>query len=320
MPISQKSSFWIRASAAITIVTLGIVIYMFFGEFEGYDGSPKVEALKLLLQFGLLTAGGGLLLAYLNKRRDDDVRITEDQRRTREVQLAGQTAHREWLAVRRTVLQELIIELGDAHRRLKVIKRQMRAQLRREVGEPIENNVAAPSFSLRADAFERAMDGLLNAQIAAEEVRDRVGVRGDLLDKSRLDRVRKALRYGARYFHDVYQDYERCLVERNGDLYTISTVCQNLTNFLIAKSLPAQLDRVHLDELERQFRVMRNDDRTLEQRHAALDRIETLREQDPQRRRYRVVATECFSLAADEMRDALVQEPEPSRCPGPTTA
>ena len=276
--------------------------------------------MKLLLQFGLVTAGGGLLLAYLNKRRDDDVRIMEDQRRTQELRIAEQTAHSERLAVRRAVLQELIIELGDAHRRLKVIKRQMRAQLLREGGEPSGSEIAPPSFSLRADAFERAMDGLLNAQIAAEEVRDRIGVRGDLLDKSQIDRLRKALRYGARYFHDVYQDYERCLVVRKGDLYTISAACQNLTNFLIAKSLPAQLDRLHLDDLERQFRVMRNDDRTLEQRHAALDRIEALREQDPQRRRYRVVATECFSLAADEMREALAQEPGSPRGADSTTA
>jgi len=87
----------------------------------------------------------------------------------------------------------------------------------------------------------------------------------------------------------------------------MNSTCVNLINFLTAKSPPSHLEQKHIDDLELQFRVLKNDDRSLEQRHAALERIEQLREQDPQHRRYRVVATECFALAADEIREAARQ-------------
>ncbi|AJP71915.1 hypothetical protein TS85_09135 [Sphingomonas hengshuiensis] len=151
------------------------------------------------------------------------------------------------------------------------------------------------------------MEALLNAQIAAEEVRDRISVRDDLIKPEQIHRVRRALRYGARYFHDVYQDYERCLVIRRDDTYSIGPSCGNLINFLTAKGTPTDLEDTVALELEQQFFVLKNDDRDLVQRHNALARIEELRGKDPERRRYRVVATECFALAADELRSATRQ-------------
>jgi hypothetical protein len=235
--------------------------------------------------------GGALVLAYLNSRRDREERNAKER-----------AAQQERAAARCAALQELLIELGDAHRRLKVVKRQMRSQIRRAEDRTGE---VAPPYSIRADAFERAMDALLNAQIAAEEVRDLIAIRTDLLDEAQILRIRKALRYGARYFHDVYQDYEHCRVDRDDEHYVVTPGCRNLSNFLLAKRPPSDLPPEQAQELEDQFNRMKNDDRPLADRHDALQAIEKLRQCDPARRRYRVVATECFALAADEIRAAL---------------
>nr|WP_315381387.1 hypothetical protein [uncultured Sphingomonas sp.] len=298
-------TFWQGATlivAALVLITIG---YMFAGNFGESDDQARVEALKAVLQFGLVTSGGGLLLAYLNKRRDDEARAAAERQREIDQRAAEQLACRQRNDARRADLQELIIELGDAHRRLKIVKRQMRAQLLR--ADPTSQHELAPPLDVRADAFERAMEALLNAQIAAEEVRDRISLRDDLLSNDQILQVRSALKYGARYFHDVYQDYERCLVLRQEATYSIGPSCINLINFLTAKGPPIHLAPGIAAELEVQFLVLKNDDRNLAQRHDALAKIEKLRREDPERRRYRVVATECFALAADELRSAARQ-------------
>ena len=158
--------------------------------FGGPGDQFRLEAYKLILQFLLVTVLGGLLLAFLNTRREDDQRV----------------------AARLLALQEFIVALGDAYRKLKVVKRRMRSQLLIDDADP--DGVVRLPLRLREESFEAAMDELLAAQIAAEEVRDRIGVRSDLLPDITIQRIRSALRYSARYFHDVYQDYEWCRVRR----------------------------------------------------------------------------------------------------------
>ena len=149
------------------------------------------------------------------------------------------------------------------------------------------------------------MDELLRAQVAAEDVRDRLSVRNDLLDGNVIQRTRRALRYGARYFHDVFQDFERCAVFCDGDYYLVNEGCRNLSNFLVSRSLPSDLPDGHRERLEELFETLRRAD-DLNERHAALHAVEELRRADlPYKRRYRAAATEASGIAAAELGGAL---------------
>ena len=290
--VTSQRLLVIFAAATLCLVSV-LAFFAFAWDFQDPRDRYRIEALKIVFQFLLVTLGGGLIFFYLNYRRDRD----QAELKERQEQLAK-------LAARRAELQELLMQLGDAHRRLKVVKRQMRAQIYRmdSAGEP------RPPFRMRGDAFERAMDALLCAQIAAEEVRDIVAIRTHLLPPCEIIKVRRVLRYGARYFHDVYQDYERCLVQRDGEEYVITADCRNLVNFLFARTPPSNLPEGNGEQLKEEFEKMKDDARSLPARHVALERIEELRKEDPFKRRYRIVATECFALAGDEIRAAM--------CPG----
>jgi len=83
-------------------------------------------------------------------------------------------------------------------------------------------------------------------------------------------------------------------------------------NFLFAREPPVNLPPGHQEELRALFATMHEEARDLAPRYDALKKIEQLRQADcpgaqggPRKRRYRAIATECFALAADELRQAL---------------
>jgi len=283
MRLSNRSMFfWLKIAGIPILLAIVIAIVMANSTFGGAGDQFKLEAYKLILQFLLVTVLGGLLLAFLNTRREDDQRV----------------------AARLLALQEFVVELGDSYRRLKVVKRRMRSQLL--IDDVDADGVVRLPLRIREKAFETAMDELLAAQIAAEEVRDRIGVRSDILPEAMIRRIREALRYSSRYFHDVYQDYEWCKVRREGEFVIIGEECKNMASFLLVKSAPLDLPKKHQARLTALVETLRDDAAGLDARFTALEEIEKLRQRDlPHKRRYRVVATEGFDLSAGELRRAL---------------
>jgi hypothetical protein len=315
MQPNTDSRFWRWAIGVTLALAAGVLFAMFSSTYHGDVDNFRLEAAKLLLQFLLVGVGGTLVLAMVNQRRDDAARAEAARKAAAEAEAARkaeeeadaasrQTAALARAAVRRAALQDLIRQIGEAHRRLKVVKRQMRAAIPRD--EPDPQGPPDHPYRIPAAAFERAMDALLNAQIASEEVRDRIEISVDLLERMEIDRIRKALRYGSRYFHDVYQDYEHGRIKRDGDDMLVTSECKNMHNFLFAREPPGDLPPEKRERLQELFNKMHEETRSLEDRYAAFYRIEELRQADrPGARRYRSIATECFSLAGDALRNAL---------------
>ena len=323
MEPEDDSKFWRLALGTTLLLALGVLAAMFQASFNDPTDTFRLEAAKLLLQFVLAGVGGTLILAYLNQRRDRSEQLataavtaaereakarSEAERKQADARAAAMAR----AAARRAALQELIRQIGDAHRRLKVVKRQMRAAIARE--EPDPRGPPRRPYAIPAAAFERSMQSLLEAQIASEEVRDRIGISIDLLGPEEICRIRMALRYGARYFHDVYEDYEHGRIKRVDDRFLITEACNNVHNFLFGQEPPPDLPAAYRQKLIDLFTTMHEENRDLAQRYAALKEIEDLRQEDcpgtkegPHRRRYRLVATESYALAADELRRALWQ-------------
>jgi len=315
MEPENDRKFWLPTIGATLLLAAVVLLFMFRRDYVAPGDSFRLEAAKLVLQFLLVGVAGTLVVASLNQRRDRAEKAAASRAAAEERAAArkaaaekdaadARSAARERAAVRRAALQELIRQIGDAHRRLKVVKRQMRATIARLEPEPV--GPPERPYRIPAAAFERGMEALLNAQIAAEEVRDRIAMSIDLLGPDQIARIRGALRYGVRYFHDAYEDYEHGRIKREAEHFLITPACDNLHNFLFAREPPADLPPGDADELRVQFATMHEEGRDLAQRYAALERIEALRKRDGKRkRRYRAVATECFALAADELRLAL---------------
>ena len=306
MKLGNDRNFW-RVAIGATLLIAGVVLYfMFRADYAEPADSFRLEAAKLLLQFLLVGVAGTLVVAFLNQRRADAENAAQAKAAAEKEAADKRLVAQERAASRRAALQELITQVGNAHRRLKVVKRQLRAAIARQEPEP----VGAPErpYRVPASAFERAMEALLGAQISAEEVRDRIAMSVDLLGSDEIARIRKALRYSARYFHDAYEDYEHGRIKRDGDHFLITPACNNMHNFLFAREPPTDLPPGDAEKLREQFAIMHEENCDLARRFDALDRIEELRQRDPKRkRRYRAIATECFALTADELRQALAR-------------
>ncbi|MBB3695167.1 hypothetical protein [Sphingomonas sp. BK580] len=283
----SPSGWLVIGSAALAIATAVLAGMLLSG-----DKNMQLEALKVVMQFLLVTVIGGIMLALLQRQRDADARRLEASRE--------KERYRNGVA---EGLQALFDEVGDAYRALKVVKRKLRSQLLLD-GRNSDGS-AAPPYRIRSAVFEASMDELLRAQVAAEDVRHRLSVRTDLLDLKGIEKARMALRYGARYFHDVYQDFERCAVVRDGEYYVVTDACRNLSDFLTSRSLPSDLPEESRARLQACILKLRTSN-DLAERHATLLEIEELRRLDlPFKRRYRAVATEAFGLAGAELGSAL---------------
>jgi hypothetical protein len=228
------------------------------------------EPFKILLQFLLVTVLGGLTFALFDFRRDAAVR--RDNRAA---------------AIR--ALDDL---LGKAYRQMKLSKRRLRSRLDR-------SDPALPSTS--ADAFREGMDELLATQIALEEVEDIVATRVDLFDEEVLKRLKGNLRYTARYLHDVFEDFEKARIVREGDVVIVGTDASNLRDFLIRSEFPR--------ELENALKTLADEKQDFAERHAALTQINQARKVKPPGpgygRRYGKVAYDAVRVTSAELKHLL---------------
>jgi len=160
------------------------------------------EIYKLCLQFLLITAVGGVLLAMVGNFRDEAAR-----RQTRAM-----------------AIQQLDRELDRVYRSSKRTRRQLRTQLSQSAGtEPGPDAAGSARHGPRLEraVFDKTMDEFLTAQLELETICDHISQRDDILGETQLRRLREPLRYASRYLHDVYEDFQRGRVRLSGDHYLI---------------------------------------------------------------------------------------------------
>lgn len=233
-----------------------------------------LEPFKIVLQFLLITVLGGCVFALVNARRDAEVtRLSAskelDQRR--DVRVAN--------------LQAIDEKLQDAHRQMKLAKRRLRSRLDR-------TNPSAPAIS--KDDFRECMDQILKGQIAIEEVQDLIEIRRDLIDESEMKRLGLALHYPARYFHDVFEVFERGRITRENGKFVLNDGCGPLNDFL--------LQSLEDKEAEGTRSIVADESKTYEERHAALQRLEE------RGCRYGRAALASFRLASSELKSIIDSE------------
>lgn len=257
-------------------------------------GTPaNREIAKLIVQFLLVTGGGAVVVAWLNQRRESDQR-----------ELARQAA-----------VRDLATEVNSGYRRFKSVKRRLRAQI---VQGGWDDHGRTPPFTFDGDDFEKSMDELLQAQIAFEILRDTVRARHDLLLPETIGRIFSALNYAARYFHDVYQDFENGRVVRRNGRYEVGPACEGIADFVGRRAWSDGARAPWGSAIEAEFKHLRNA-RELSERYQALQAIVNLRATDKADRRadphyakavrpirrYRIVATEAIDLAFLDIQQAL---------------
>lgn len=223
------------------------------------------EVYKLLLQFLLVTLMGGGIFAWVTARRDEQLKAE----------------------AKITQLQALDGELGEAYRAVKRVKRNLRAKLRRKDDGSAEIDTMA---------FDIGMEELLDAQIATEEVREHLAIRSDLIDRATRDRMAAALRYAARYLHDVYEDHERGRLRRARGRVFLDSSAPTLADFVLKDGAPDALKTVR-DGLRGEG--------PLEPRFAVISEMETSLQTTEQPRRYAAIMTESFQLCVRALRGEL---------------
>jgi len=258
----------------------GTIAYLYLAPSE----AARMDLLKIYVQAIFVTLAGGVLVTFLNVRRDEDQR-----------DLAREVA-----------VREIVEQMHKVHRKLKTVKRRLRSRMTPPADRP--GAPRALPYRIPVATFEAAMEDLLATQIEAEQIRDAIPARSDLLAPDQIARVHTALDYAARYAHDVYQNFEDCTVAQADGHYVITERCAALTDFLGRQAW----DRVHglpqAAALTEAYQILASDDADLGDRYDALGEIERLRAGVPGQPRYRIVATQCVALAASDLQGAVARE------------
>lgn len=243
------------------------------------------ETYKLLLQFFLITAGGGAFLAIVGN--------AQNEARQRQERAAS--------------IQALDRELDRAYRALKKTKRKLRAQDAQLAGpEAAESRNTGP-YRIPREVFETGMDDLLQAQLELETICDHIGHRNDILAPKRLERMAAPLRYASGYYHDVHEDFERGRVRLDAEnVYDLSTA-PNITDYLRSSRHPPDRGEAFKEALTKLKKAA-----TLEKRARGVEDLLAAspikpgaKESGPERHKihYAGAAAACFDLLAAELAD-----------------
>jgi hypothetical protein len=308
-PLLQVADRKLRRNLLLIAIAFGGLALTLIVARNQAEAMVGIEVYKLLLQFFLITAGGGGVLAIISNARDESSRRQE----------------------RAASIREMHRELDTAYRALKKTKRRLRAHCGSSSTEsrPPDGDVGGPAaHRIPRAVFERAMDDLLEAQLALETICDHIGQRNDILYPDRLLRMKEPLHYAARYFHDVHEDFEKGRVRLEAGHYVLRDAA-NLNDYLrSSREEPAgrpALVKKKLGELKKPKPTARRDALeasadtpearadALEARTGALtkiiaaspkDRVDGKTGTKPSIVRYADVAAACFDLLSDELTEA----------------
>jgi hypothetical protein len=185
--------------------------------------------------------------------------------------------------LRQAAKRDLAKETDGLYRAVKHVKRMLRTQMRVD-----GNEIRIPK-----EKFDKQIEELDKLQISIEQAAEAVKARSDLVSVEVLNRIYKAVRYAARYIHDVLEEYEQGRkpeqgkVRIDGEFCVIGENCNMMQDFLLGVPLSPKV--------KAQLKIIEGRENELEPRWQAFLTIE---EQTP---RYRVVAQECFAMAVREL-------------------
>lgn len=174
----------------------------------------KFKSYEIFFQFLVIAAGGGVLVAIITNFRDEATRRQE----------------------RAALIQVLQRELDGAFRSIKKIRRSLRA------------NRVHSSFpnAISRDVMDKAMSDFLDAQLEVETICEHIWQRDDILSPQHLKQMREPLRYASRYYHDVFEDFEKGRIKLVDDHYELKDA-PNILDYLKGRRDPPTLRPVDVD-------------------------------------------------------------------------
>jgi hypothetical protein len=237
------------------------------------------DLFKIVAQFLFITMLGGIVFVLL-KTLSEEVQKRE----------ARQAAKR-----------DLAKETDGLYRSVKHIKRMLRMHMRLE-GDVIR---------IPKNDFEKRMEELDKLQISIEQGVVAIRGRTDLMSDEVRERIYGAVRYAARYLHDVVQEFEQDkgdehgTVKLDGESYIVDRGCVMLQDFLTRVEVPPNVASMFNKMRRREDDQESRDGERWEAFRAINDRtranVLNAAEASGERTRYRVVAQECFSMAVSEL-------------------
>lgn len=272
-------------SIAAALAAAALLLILAEARYEAVSTIAGPDIYKLLVQFFLITAGGGVLLAIVGNARDE-------------------TSRRH---ARAASVQSLQRELDSAYRALKKTKRTLRAHrlhAREAQAADLGRDVARQRVA--RPAFEAAMADLLEAQLQLESICDHIGQRNDVLNPARLDRMTAPLRYFSRFYHDVHEDFEKGPVRLEDDYYVLDEAA-NLIDFLRSSHVAP---RQRPDEIEALLERLEKAPELRERAEALGTILQASPEQPGDDRgvvRYVDVASACYDLLCDELDQVRIK-------------
>lgn len=273
--------FW----TIFTAIALALAVFVACQAYgQAVTDDQKSDLIKIYMQALFTVLSGGIVLSFLNVRRDEDQRDV----------------------ARDAAVREIVGEMQSVHRKLKMVKRRLRSQMS-PPPEQLGGHRTLP-YTIPSQAFEHAMEDLLSAQLEAEEVRDSILARDDILSYKRISRVQVAMNYTARYAHDVYQTVEDCTVSQVDGRYHVDQKCKGLVDFLGRNAWDSEAVTEDTAKISAAFDTLRDETVAIKKRYAALQDLEELRQRTPGKPRYRIVATACIALACADLQRAVRRE------------
>lgn len=276
---------WTVALGAAVLLALTVWSLAYWRAAVGKPNADlELEVIKLGLQFVLVTIAGGIVLGFVNARKDQDAR-----------------EHLKDAAVRDMVGHVLAV-----HGKFKTVKRRLRSRIAGGCAPGERRRM--PPYRIPAADFEKAMEDLLAAQIEAEQVRDSVRARDDLLSSRRIERLRRALDYAARYYHDVYLEYEDCVIRRGDDgHYEVNEGCPNIVDFVGRSAWSHEGPSERVTMMDADLELLGDEEEAIELRYEALEAFEAIAKAPPHGtgRRYRIVATLAIVLASTDLQRSV---------------
>jgi hypothetical protein len=245
--------------AAIALCLLVLLDNRVFGGAVASFLGEKV--FSSVVQFALITLLGGVVTLFVGLLKDDEEARAKQRERERQI----------------------LADLDKAYRSTQPIRRVLRSRSQK----------TSDGLEIPIEFFEKNLDELNHVQLSLEQLRNLGLTEVDALHGDRASNVRRAIRYSARYLHDVFQDFEQSRVDRTPPNYVITARCTNLCDFVGPVEVPV--------DIANEFDVMTDDKKTLNDRWQAFNKINSKRKSDPNGRRYKPIAEECFALVQAEL-------------------
>jgi hypothetical protein len=258
---------------SITLIACSIFTVYLAWNAKDLQGS-KLEIVKVLIQFFLITGVGGLAVSGLN--------FLNERRREQEHRLQERIAS----------MHVILSTISELYRSIKRTKRILRS---RSNWCMLEKDVIVS----KQQDFMDIMDEVQDIQVRMEMLRDDVSARQYVFPLGMAKILEKELHYVARYLHDVFEEYERGKVSFADDRALIGNDCNNLKDFIYQRTMPEEL----ANAINEFTTAERAGDLSVAERRNYLRKLSEIRDALG-RQRYAGVASALVYLAMSHIKEA----------------